>query len=376
MSDTEKMNEAMYERLGEIVKFASNKRVELDPDFKGNKSDEAHNRLMLGAFRELRQMVEFYKPEEKEPIVPGCPSLMPRQLPGGFGGVEAAEKEANGQDARSTGKAKLEKSYLSMRGRLEKITDLALAADAKCGTCDKVGQNWMTCSKAIAEIRKLVRESVADAAPDYEMLALQFARNSFDFAKFQEALAAVASMKAEDFPGVYYTPGWLCELAKKLDPTCGTGVSPVHAGGAADGANGQDARSTKMDPLTPEEQSDIDRALAREKRIIHWKLYPTKIDICAMGKTKQNGKVYEVRIVKRGESKVQDTYGQGKVNGKTVITCSFTGSAWMLKRILTSGMQALVNHKAKRNRDSRRNFAKRKAKWAAAKAAADNGGQA
>ena len=66
MSEVEKMNEAMYERLGEIAKFASNKRVELDPDFKGDKSDETQNRLMLAAFRELRSMVEFYKPEEKE----------------------------------------------------------------------------------------------------------------------------------------------------------------------------------------------------------------------------------------------------------------------------------------------------------------------
>ena len=71
MSDLGMMNEAMYERLGEIAKFASNKRVELDPDIKGDKSDETQNRLMLAAFRELRQMCEFYKPSEKEPIVPG-----------------------------------------------------------------------------------------------------------------------------------------------------------------------------------------------------------------------------------------------------------------------------------------------------------------
>ena len=89
MSEVEKMNEAMCERLGEIAKFASNKRVELDPDFKGGRPDDAHNRLMLAAFRELRQMCEFYKPSE-EPIVPGCPSLMPRQLPGGFDGVGPA----------------------------------------------------------------------------------------------------------------------------------------------------------------------------------------------------------------------------------------------------------------------------------------------
>ena len=81
-----------------------------------------------------------------------------------------------------------------------------------------------------------------------------------------------------------------------------------------------------------------------------------------MGKTEQNGKVYEVRVNKRGDAKVQDTYGQCKVNGKIVLTCSFTGSAWMLKQILTAGMQALVNHKAKRRRDDRRqNRAKRDA---------------
>lgn len=71
MSEVEKMNEAMYERLGEIAKFASNKRVELDPDFKGDKSDETQTRLMLAAFKELRSMVEFYKPSEKAQIESG-----------------------------------------------------------------------------------------------------------------------------------------------------------------------------------------------------------------------------------------------------------------------------------------------------------------
>ena len=113
-------------------------------------------------------------------------------------------------------------------------------------------------------------------------------------------------------------------------------------------------------------QSDIQREEARRKRKIHWKVYPTKVDVCVMGKTEQNGKVYEVRISKRGDSKVQDTYGQCKVNGKTVLTCSFTGSAWMLKRMLTAAAQALVNYKAKRNRDSRRNYKRRDAAKAAA----------
>ena len=116
-------------------------------------------------------------------------------------------------------------------------------------------------------------------------------------------------------------------------------------------------------PDSPDSRSEAEqqREEARQKRKIHWKAYPTKVDVCAMGKTEQNGKVYEVRIAKRGDSKVQDTYGQVKVNGKIVLTVSFIGSAWMLKRILTEGTQALVNYKAKRKRDSRRNYKRRDA---------------
>ena len=126
-------------------------------------------------------------------------------------------------------------------------------------------------------------------------------------------------------------------------------------------------REKPIDPTAPEmkTQSEIQREEARQKRKIHWTCYPTKVDICVMGKTEQNGKVYEVRISKRGDSKVRDTYGKCKVNGKKVLTCRFIGSAWMLKRILTEGMQELVNYKAKRNRDSRRNYKRRDARAAA-----------
>ena len=107
------------------------------------------------------------------------------------------------------------------------------------------GKDYRTFGRAMCEIRKLVRESIADVAPDYEMLALQFARDSFDFAKFQEALAAVASMKAEDFPGVYYTPGWLCELAKKLE---GDGTVPSSSTvPSASSPTGADKRKPTMD---------------------------------------------------------------------------------------------------------------------------------
>ena len=99
------------------------------------------------------------------------------------------------------------------------------------------GKDYRTYGRAMCEIRKLVRESIADVAPDYEMLALQFARNSFDFAKFQEALAAVASMKAEDFPGVYYTPGWLVRFAKEQLGEAATGMSQPQAGAQARGGD-------------------------------------------------------------------------------------------------------------------------------------------
>lgn len=134
--------------------------------------------------------------------------------------------------------------------------------------------------------------------------------------------------KAGIAAGTYYSPSWLGDLAKELGE---------------------------------KSQSEIQREVARQKRKIHWTCYPTKVDLCVMGKTQQNGKVCEVRINKRKVADVQDTYGQCKVNGKTVLTVSFTGGAWMLKRILTEGMQALVNYKAKKNRDSRRNYAKRDA---------------
>ena len=77
------------------------------------------------------------------------------------------------------------------------------------------GKDYRTYGKAMSEIRKLVKESIADVDPDYEMLALQFARKTFDFSKFKEALAAVASMKPTDFPGCYYTPDWLARFAKE-----------------------------------------------------------------------------------------------------------------------------------------------------------------
>lgn len=110
----------------------------------------------------------------------------------------------------------------------------------------------------------------------------------------------------------------------------------------------------------PDDQSELQREEARRLRKIVWRCYQTKVDLAVMGKTRQNGKCYEVRVAKR-QADVSDTYAQLKVNGKTVLTGNFTGSAWMAKRMMTAAAQALVNHKAKRNSDSRRNHKKRNA---------------
>ena len=242
----------------------------------------------------------MFEAATETPAFLGCPQHMPKQLPSGFDGVEPAPSD----EAKKT----LADGVERMRDKLSKIADIALATDEKCVNIEKIGKRWMECSKAICEIRKICGPDLIE--------------------------------KAVFSTGMYYTPGWLANLAKEVA-----------------------ARQKPIDPTAHEmkTQSEIQREEARQKRKIHWKVYPTKVDLCAMGKTEQNGKVYEVRIAKRGDSKVQDTYGQVKVNGKIVLTVSFTGGAWMLKRILTEGMQALVNYKAKRNRDSRRNYKRRDA---------------
>ena len=99
--------------------------------------------------------------------------------------------------------------------------------------------------------------------------------------------------------------------------------------------------------------SEQQREEARQKRKIHWASYTTKVDVTVMGKTGQSSKVYEVRVDKRREPG-EYTCATCRVNGKRVMDVKFTGSAWMLKRILTAGMQGLVNYKALRCRNKRR----------------------
>ena len=67
-SEVEKLNEILFERLGEIVKKCCAMRVECDPEHVDYDAAETNLKL-FGAFSELRQMCDFYKPREK-PIDP------------------------------------------------------------------------------------------------------------------------------------------------------------------------------------------------------------------------------------------------------------------------------------------------------------------
>lgn len=65
--------------------------------------------------------------------------------------------------------------------------------------------------------------------PDYEMLARELTRDGFNSERLAKAIEALASEKPVDYP-TFYTPGWLCEIAKWLQ---GKGTKPVDADKAA-----------------------------------------------------------------------------------------------------------------------------------------------
>ena len=72
-SEVEKLNEILFERLGEIVKKCRAMRVECDPEHVDYDAAETNIKL-FGAFSELRQMCDFYKPREK-PVDPTAPEM-------------------------------------------------------------------------------------------------------------------------------------------------------------------------------------------------------------------------------------------------------------------------------------------------------------
>ena len=159
---------------------------------------------------------ERHEAATEEPTTVGCLSLGLGKLPGGFDGVEP-EKDLEELKRRGAKlKACNDRSYAKMNEIARIANECVQQTTHAAYMAGQYGEDYRAFGRAFCEIRKLVWDSIADVEPDYEMLAWQFARNSFDFSKFQEAVAAVASMKQDDFPGVYYSPGWLVELAKRL----------------------------------------------------------------------------------------------------------------------------------------------------------------
>lgn len=135
---------------------------------------------------EVNDQDEMFEAATETPAFLGCPQHMPKQLPSGFDGVESAPSDE--------AKKALADGVERMRDKLSKIADIALAADAKCVNIEKIGNRWMECSKAICEIRKICGPDLIE--------------------------------KAVFSTGMYYTPGWLANLAKEvaarqkpIDPT-------------------------------------------------------------------------------------------------------------------------------------------------------------
>ena len=181
------------------------------------------------------------------------------------------------------------------------------------------GKDYSTYGKAMSEIRKLVKESIADVDPDYEMLALQFARKTFDFSKFKEALAAVASMKPTDFPGVYYTPDWLARFAKEQLENKGEAASSplVEKAEIPSPTSGEDAAS----PL-----AGADKAAKHEEyHRRHWTfcngLFPISFVVTQEGFMERctiNGRRFKASVTQEDQADGMTWNGYIYDNGKCV----------------------------------------------------------
>ena len=142
------------------------------------------------------------------------------------GGTRSCASEERAEAAAKL-KACNDRSYARM-AEINRIASETLVKTTHGSyTSGQYGQDYSAFCKAMCEIRKIVKDSVFDVAPDYEMLARQFARPCFDSEKLAQAIEALASEQPIDYP-TFYTPGWLCELAKKLAANGGNDVHGLH----------------------------------------------------------------------------------------------------------------------------------------------------
>ena len=230
------------------------------------------------------------------PAFLGCPQHMPVKLPSGFDGAEPAPSDE--------AKKALADGVERMRDKLSKIADIALAADAKCVNIEKIDKRWMECSKAICEIRKICGPDLIE--------------------------------KAVFSTGMYYTPGWLANLAKYVE-----------------------ARQKPLDPTAPE----MERGKGR--------LFKSKQTSSCRGTY-----IYDRVVINGAHLRANLHYDNGGLEQHGSVYVDDSPRAFCFVTFNTPGatkcdyaMRGLLAGLAKRLVYHHKNLIKRKAKWAAAKAA-------
>ena len=133
----------------------------------------------------MKDQDEMFEAATETPAFLGCPQHMPTQLPRGFDGVEPASPS---DDAKS----KVEAIVLRQLEVLNKIVDIALAADAKaCKQETKLGSKYLECSKAICSIRELCGPYLAKNLQGGEGVQPSQRKPTMDFGSFHVTRAAI-----------------------------------------------------------------------------------------------------------------------------------------------------------------------------------------
>ena len=270
-------------------------------------------------------------------------------------------------------KKELEDSYLAMRGRLDKIADLALAADAKCGVSGRIVENWRTCSKAIAEIRRICKQSFAEEfVPDYEWLARIVTGDHFEPECLAKAIEAEASKRLIEYP-TFYTPGWLCDLAKRLQGNTVPAASSLRGAGK-DGAvavtepRGEDAAGTVRKPSMDFGRFRVVRFAIPGLTQLSFRRKQEKLD--------ESGSLVKGRIIV-AEIRKRKVGGEKLVNGFTVKSYEpgeaarvlYAGDSWVSMSKTEKMVYKMVKTDIKETQ--RRRIRRKRARAAAAKAAAE-----
>ena len=128
---------------------------------------------------------EMFEAATELPAFLGCPSLGPKTLPSGFYGVEPASPS-------DEAKSNVEAIVLRQLEVLNKIVDIALAADAKaCKQETKLGSKYLECSNAICAISELCGPYLAKNLQGGEGVPPSQRKPTMDFGLFHVTRAAI-----------------------------------------------------------------------------------------------------------------------------------------------------------------------------------------